>query len=406
MKVLTLNVWGLNNVSKYRQQRIKAIISKLSNSDADVVCLQELWLDTDYKLVERNLKNVYPYTKYFYSGLVGSGLAILSKYKIIESDFNAFKMNGPPLEVIKGDWMAGKGAGTITVQVPEIGLVDIYTTHFHAAYAENDKHARFAHRLSQSWQLATLVKKSYNSGRNVIVTGDINSEPFTLVFDLLKTHANLIDCWSVDHPTNDKIPPHSPSDAVFRCGYTADVALNTFHHQRYPGYASGDESSKFAGGKRLDYILLKSQVLKPVKSEIVFHELCGQNFEYSYSDHFGVMTTFECNEQPESPAKSRATDNEMCYLETIRKLRTLNKHSKNQSVKYIFFTALLVVLGLALVVASEFPPVASYSPLFTFFAFLAGAGGATYLYVGYIFGKFERHNIKNLIGQIEDHVGH
>lgn len=67
MKVLTLNVWGLNNVSKYRQQRIKAIISKLSNSDADVVCLQELWLDSDYKLVERNLKNVYPYTKYFYS---------------------------------------------------------------------------------------------------------------------------------------------------------------------------------------------------------------------------------------------------------------------------------------------------------------------------------------------------
>lgn len=340
------------------------------------------------------------------SGLVGSGLAILSKHKITDSEFIRYDLNGPPLEVIKGDWFSGKGFGRISINSSDFGLVDVYTTHFHAPYAESDKHARFAHRLSQAWQLSSHIINAHNSSKSVILTGDINSEPFTLVFDLLRSHANLTDCWAVHHPTNDKIPPHSPQDAVFRCGYTADVALNSFHQHRYPGYTPGDDSSRYAGGKRLDYILLKSSTMAPSKSEICLNQLCPPQYTHSYSDHFGIVTTFAHKEASASPTKSRHSDNEMCYLETIRKLRTLYKHSERQSLKYIFFTGLLIVLGVALIVASAFPPTAHYSPLFVFFAFFAGVAGATYFYVGYIYGKFERHSLKNLLGQIESYIEH
>ncbi|TIA84529.1 hypothetical protein E3P98_00082 [Wallemia ichthyophaga] len=410
MKVLTLNIWGLNKVSKFRQQRVSAIVSSLSNDLADIICLQELWLDSDFDLIKRNLSHIYPHSVYFYSlsdtllsGLVGSGLAILSKHKIIDSEFFKYDLNGPPLEVIKGDWFSGKGFGRVTISSPDFGLVDVYTTHFHAPYSESDKHARFAHRLSQAWQLSSHIINAHNS---VILTGDINSEPFTLVFDLLRTHASLTDCWAVAQPTNDKIPPNSPQDAVFRCGYTADVALNSFHQQRYPGYTPGDDSPRYAGGKRLDYILLKSSLMAPTKSEICFNQLCPPNYTHSYSDHFGIVTTFALKEAPASPTRSRHSDNDMCYLETTRKLKTLCRHSEKQSVKYVFFTALLIVFGVALIAASAFPPTSHYSPLFVFFAFLAGAAGATYLYVGYIYGKFERHSLKNLLGQIERYIEH
>ncbi|TIA92157.1 hypothetical protein E3P99_00758 [Wallemia hederae] len=406
MKVLTFNIWGLNRVSKYRQQRVAAIISALSSDLADIICLQELWLDSDYELIQQNLSHIYPHSVYFYSGLVGSGLAILSKHKIIESEFVRYELNGPPLEVIKGDWFSGKGFGRVSINSAELGLVDVYTTHFHAPYSESDEHARFAHRLSQAWQLSTHILNSYNASKSVILTGDINSEPFTLVFDLLTTHAHLVDCWAVDHPTHDKVPPHSPQDAVFRCGYTADVALNSFHQHRYPGYTPGDDSPRYGGGKRLDYVLLKSDSIEPTKSEICFNQLCPPDYAHSYSDHFGIITTFNNKDIPTSPTKSRHTDNDMCYMETIRKLRTLYKHSQKQSIKYIAFTALLIAFGVALIVASAFPPTAHYSPFFVFFAFLAGIAGATYLYVGYIYGQFERHSIKNLIGQIERYIDH
>ena len=66
MKVLTFNIWGLNRVSKYRQQRVAAIISALFSDVADVICLQELWLDSDYELIQQNLSHIYPHSVYFY----------------------------------------------------------------------------------------------------------------------------------------------------------------------------------------------------------------------------------------------------------------------------------------------------------------------------------------------------
>lgn len=408
MKVLTLNVWGLNKVSKFRNKRIKAIASKLIDINVDIICLQELWLNDDFEYMKNFLMSFYPFNKYFYSGVVGSGLAIFSKYPFLDSDFINYNMNGPPLEVIKGDWFAGKGVGWVTINHPSYGLIDVYTTHFHSAYSENDKYSRFAHRINQSWQLSTLVNRSHASNKSVIVTGDLNSEPFTLVFDLLKTHSQLQDSWALTHPNHDKFGARGQNDAVFRCGFTADSALNSFHRHRYPippNIPLDIDRIEYAGGKRLDYILFRSSTLKIQECNIDFHEYCPPNFNFSYSDHFGIVATFKPNDEATaSPTKTNTSDNLTCYKESITALEKLAKHSYHQSLKYLLFTFSLILFAIALIVGCTFTPTSRYSPIFTFFSFLAGAAGATYLYVGFIFGRFEKHNIQNLIEQIDDFI--
>lgn len=74
LRVLTLNVWGLRFISPDRPPRIQAIIDHIrqpldaeSKSDIayDVVCLQELWIYSDYEKVRDGLGEVLPESKFF-----------------------------------------------------------------------------------------------------------------------------------------------------------------------------------------------------------------------------------------------------------------------------------------------------------------------------------------------------
>lgn len=63
------------------------------------------------------------------SGTLGSGLAILSRFPILSSSYLKFTLAGRPLKVLQGDFYVGKGCGSICIDHPDIGLMDIYTTH-------------------------------------------------------------------------------------------------------------------------------------------------------------------------------------------------------------------------------------------------------------------------------------
>ena len=96
IKVITLNCWGLYGVSKFRKERIEAIGTYLSESEFDLVLLQEVWCSEDFQTIQRLTIQGLPYSHYFGHGVIGSGTCILSKYRLNNANFHEFTMNGYP----------------------------------------------------------------------------------------------------------------------------------------------------------------------------------------------------------------------------------------------------------------------------------------------------------------------
>lgn len=73
LSVLTLNIWGIPIISKDKDVRVRHISEKLAQSDYDIISLQEVWSEYDYNKIRERISSQYPYSHYFYSGVVGSG---------------------------------------------------------------------------------------------------------------------------------------------------------------------------------------------------------------------------------------------------------------------------------------------------------------------------------------------
>lgn len=105
------------------------------------------------------------------SGALGSGLAILSKYPIISTAYHRYALNGKPLKFLHGDYYVGKGCGTALVNHPQLGLLEVFNTHLHAGYGPKDQYK--AHRATECWQLANLLRCSAAMGRHIIMVGKV-----------------------------------------------------------------------------------------------------------------------------------------------------------------------------------------------------------------------------------------
>lgn len=130
LKVATFNIWGLIT-SKNRQERVLAITRYFTKNPRglDIICLQELWMADDYRSIRASLSLEFPHAHYFKSGVVGSGLAVFSKYPIVEAWWKGFTLTGKAHRLFDGDWYAGKGVGAVRIKHPTIGLVDVFNTH-------------------------------------------------------------------------------------------------------------------------------------------------------------------------------------------------------------------------------------------------------------------------------------
>jgi hypothetical protein len=63
------------------------------------------------------------------SGTLGSGLVLMSRFPILSSAYLKFTLAGRPLKIFQGDYYVGKGCGSVCIDHPDIGLVDVFTTH-------------------------------------------------------------------------------------------------------------------------------------------------------------------------------------------------------------------------------------------------------------------------------------
>lgn len=261
LNVLTINCWGIP-FAPNRKDRMMAIGKKIASGKYDIIGLQEIWFDQDWDTICRYAKNEEMiYTSRFPSGVIGSGLGVISTHKIYDSNFKPFAVNGFPQNVHHGDYYGGKGIGLARIDTP-LGLVDFYTTHLIARYSHKDQY--LSHRIAQSIEVVKYIEETRKNDL-AILTGDLNADSQTIEYKIVNGIGMFIDSYYM----------FSPADP----GYT-DNELNTYNST--------------GRNRRIDFIFVRTSKGKNVK--IVNSELdlkVVEELGYSYSDHFGVHTAVE-----------------------------------------------------------------------------------------------------------------
>lgn len=138
LNLLTINCWGLLHVSPNRAERLAAIGRALASSSfpsnnepPHIVALQECWTQEDYEAIRRETRFVLPYGKFYHSGIIGGGLAILSRWPIEESTMVRFPLNGRPTAFWRGDWYVGKGVACARIRYGRGAreVMEVFNTH-------------------------------------------------------------------------------------------------------------------------------------------------------------------------------------------------------------------------------------------------------------------------------------
>ncbi|KAI0275287.1 Endonuclease/exonuclease/phosphatase [Gloeopeniophorella convolvens] len=434
INIFTLNCWGLKYVSKNRAERIAAIARFLQSSDFDIVALQELWVYADYEIVRSSLSRLLPFSKFFYSGALGAGLAIFSRFPIVAATIHPYSLNGSPLDVVAGDWFVGKAAASVLITHPILGQVQVFNTHVRA---EGPEHHR-AHRLVNAWEFAKLAKQAAELGRYVIAAGDFNSIPTTLPMTVIRDHASLFDAWAATHtPPSPSLATSTqilaPTEAIDNYGITADSPLNTYSAGKHL-----DVHARAAQGKRLDYILFRDPA-PPLAPAAPLPTLTATDarvlltdpipgLPFSYSDHFGVSATLKIKysedqvdavmsddelrqAQKQTPptissvtapspvqvsARLAATDAKAVLAALTTCYRYAHARSKRELLTFGASVGTLVAL---IATASWFPSAAA--PLLVLGGAVTTWAGTTMFYVGFVYGRWELNALKNVIEELE-----
>ncbi|KAG5729094.1 putative neutral sphingomyelinase [Termitomyces sp. T112] len=413
IRVLSLNCWGLKYVSKNREERIGAVANELSQSSYDIVALQELWVFSDYEKVQQRVSSVLPHSKYFYSGALGAGLVIFSRFPIISTSVYPYSLNGAPLDVSAGDWFVGKAASSVVLLHPILGQVQVFNTHLFAKGGEDGPEYNRAHRLVNAWEFAKLARHAAEVGRYVIALGDFNSIPTTLPITVIKEHAALEDSWLVTHPPGNSSAHVSVStalEALHKFGVTADSPLNS--------YSAGKPLDPYARkfwGKRLDYVFYRQPhrpdaafpVLKATECKVVMTDKVP-GLGFSFSDHFGLEATLEI-QTPDNNSRSgtsvaRPSELSNASVATvIEALTSCYKYSRQRARKELQTFGLCLLLLVAIIIGGSWLPHAWITPIFLvatiFFSWL----GTTMFYEGFLYGRWECNALMNVIEELEIH---
>nr|ODN85182.1 hypothetical protein L203_05134 [Cryptococcus depauperatus CBS 7841] len=120
---------GLAFISKDRKDRIRAIAEHLASSSYDIVCLQELWVYKDYEIVREEVQSNLPFSRFFHTGALGSGLAIFTRFPLIAAHAFPYSLSGSPAQGFAGDFFVKKAAANVVILHPVMGEVEIWNTH-------------------------------------------------------------------------------------------------------------------------------------------------------------------------------------------------------------------------------------------------------------------------------------
>ncbi|KAJ5195358.1 Endonuclease/exonuclease/phosphatase [Penicillium cinerascens] len=319
IRILTLNCWGLKYLAKYRHERLSEIGRQLAlaSPPPEIVGLQECWTQQDYESIHAQTQHILPYGKFYFGGIFGAGLAILSRWPIEESSMYAYTLNGRPTAFFRGDWFVGKGVACARVRFgPGVSdVAEVFCTHLHAPYEREPNDSYLCHRTAQAWEISKLMRGAAERGHLVIGLGDFNMLPSSFAHRLISAQSPVRDVWRELHPDSSV---GAAIDAVERArnrpiptaefnlienGATCDGAYNTWRWSKAlrKRLDKGEDISIDKDGadpraKRLDYIFVGDGGYPPefptprwsVKTAQVSMTQRHPTLRCSLSDHFAV----------------------------------------------------------------------------------------------------------------------
>ncbi|KAJ6141529.1 hypothetical protein N7470_009919 [Penicillium chermesinum] len=340
IRILTLNCWGLKYLATYRHERLAEIGRQLAlaNPPPEIVGLQECWTQQDYESIRDQTRHILPYAKFYFGGIFGAGLAILSKWPIEESSMYAYPLNGRPTAFFRGDWFVGKGVGCARVRFGPGAddIAEVFTTHLHAPYEREPNDSYICHRTAQAWEISKLMRGAAERGHLVIGLGDFNMLPSSFAHRLITAQSPVRDVWRELHPDSsvgaavdavEKARNKPIPTAEFNLtenGATCDGAFNTWRWSKplRKRLEKGEEVNiekdvPDPRAKRLDYIFVGDGGYPPdfpksrwsVESARVSMTQRHPTLRCSLSDHFAVEAVITRSTEPISiPVSSNAAD--------------------------------------------------------------------------------------------------
>ncbi|KAL6707795.1 phospholipase C type enzyme [Coniothyrium glycines] len=347
LRILSLNCWGLKFISKLRNERLTEIGVQIAAADPppDIVGLQECWTQEDYHAIREKTQHILPYGKFYWSGIFGGGLVILSRWPIEESNMVRYPLNGRPAAFYRGDWFVGKGVACARIRMGPSSrdVAEVFCTHLHAPYEREPHDSYICHRTAQAWEITKLMRAAAERGHLVIGMGDFNMVPKSLAHRIIEAHSPVRDVWRILHPDSslgaarDAVeqarakPMPTAHFNMTQNGATCDSELNSWrwnkaHKQRL---AKGenvqiDPAVPDPHAKRLDYIFFSSgRTLSKQGEETTEWQLKEANvgmamrhptLHCSLSDHFSVEATLTRSAGPRSNVQSAVRELPERYL--------------------------------------------------------------------------------------------
>uniref|UniRef100_A0A1L8DJZ2 sphingomyelin phosphodiesterase n=1 Tax=Nyssomyia neivai TaxID=330878 RepID=A0A1L8DJZ2_9DIPT len=385
LSVLTINIWGIPFVSKDREIRVQRIAAELASGKYDIVSLQEVWSEADYQYIKSQTELVLPYSHYFYSGVVGSGLCVLSAYPITAAFFHAWQVNGYVHRIQHGDWFGGKGVGLCRISL-QGHTINFYTAHLHAEYnRQSDEY--MAHRVIQAFDTAQFIQQTRSDAVVQILAGDLNTEPGDLAYRILLSASSLADTYQKGAPHGTNECPTNP--------YTCSES-----HKTTPD------------GKRIDYILYRvgdGSRLGKVEYTVLTPEDCLSDHEAvnakiniippklsreSSMEHIALDAEIPEESTPDekSPEPSLLTD----LTESIQICEDSLKQLDSNRKFYLWMSFAIII---TLIMFADFQAPYGFQIPYTSFRVLLGILTGYFLFMGTLWNIIERHGI--LSGKLE-----
>lgn len=185
--LLTLNIGGIPIVHRDLPQRVEAIGRELKAGGYDIVGLQEAWRDKDAEALSAG-SGLAHLARYERDVLLGTGLAILSRFPILQKFQRPFTARPSALRIYQGESVANKGVLMARIQTPG-GELDVYDAHMISDYPAYRYRTL---RLTQIFELAEAMD-AWSSGRPVVLLTDLNAGPGDSEYEILKDLLGLDD---------------------------------------------------------------------------------------------------------------------------------------------------------------------------------------------------------------------
>jgi endonuclease/exonuclease/phosphatase family metal-dependent hydrolase len=286
-RILTYNAWLAPSViARDVEQRAARLPRALSEMGVDIIALQEVWFEKHQECLTRELALAgFRHTivergnRGLLRGAFGNGLLIASRFPVKRHALLEFSTYTHHEE-----YFVRKGALALTVEIPEIGDVDLINTHL-GTVRFDARRACFVSRdgdrqLAQIEELVCFAR-TFSSADRLIVAGDLNMhfEPWhaptrchlrserSRNYSRLSTELQLLDTF-----------PRDVQNAPF---------LTVRRDNPYVA------ASMFAKGPSecVDYVLV-STTLRSVSASIVLAQV-DQELGRPLSDHDGVLVTLD-----------------------------------------------------------------------------------------------------------------